>query len=100
MDIKGKHLFALARIGKNIDMEELIKVGKDKTMDAQAKGIVIIKAVMELMGEYEKELTELIADIKGVKAKEIAEQPIEDLVKDIEEIINNEQIQGFMKTTK
>lgn len=89
--LKLKDAFAVSRILKKMHIRPDVKDG----MTQEQLGADLLFKFVENIGEAEEEVLTLLADLKGVKADELAELDFEESAKLIEDFKNIKGLQGF-----
>lgn len=72
-----------------------IRVEFVEAMTQDQMGIALIQGIMENLHEAEKEVVDLLADMKGVSKKEIENLPFDEVVELIEEFKNMPELKSF-----
>ena len=109
MELKTKHAFKLLVIVKKANMIDTLKGimksnsliqnedEKIRQQKANELGLEFIMELIEKLPLIEKDLYELLGEVKGKTPVEIQEQSLNETIDDIKEIFSDSQINSFFK---
>lgn len=92
-NLKFKDAFAVSRILKKMHIRPDVQDG----MTQEQLGADLVFKFVENIGEAEEEVLAFLADLKGMKAEELAEIDFEESAQMLEEFKNMKGLQSFFQ---
>ena len=104
-ELKGSDIFKVAGIIGKLDIkDELVTMfsGQSDTGDVEKRGMEImaglIQSIMSKLPEVEKELNGFLADLAGLKLKQVQDLPVNDYMALIKAFVEKEDLLDFFKS--
>ena len=106
-ELKGSDIFRVSGIIGKLDIkDELVAIFKggedDKSDDVEGRGMEIIaglaQSIMVKLPEVEKDLNAFLADLAGMKLKEIQDLSLTDYMALLQAFVKKEELLSFFKS--